>query len=646
MDLFDLDLSELAEIEVTSVSRRSESALRAPAAVYVVTAEEIRRHGFTSIPEALRLVPGVQVARFTGSRWAVSMRGFNSDFASKLLVMIDGRTVYTPLFSGVYWDVQDLMIEDVERIEVIRGPGGSVWGANAVNGVINVITRSAPQTQGVSTVAAFGTEEQARVAARYGGTLGENAHFRVWGTTRHYGELKNRMGERSRDDWFVHRGGFRAEGRIGAQDRWSLDVGSYVGRKHMLVHVPLAIGVPVPRLTDTSSLRGGHVLGRWERDLGSDERLAIQMSWDTSQRNTVVLNEGRDTFDLDFQHEFGAGSFGDVVWGLGWRYSDDETDESFSVSFSPASREDAKYSGFVQGTTHWLDERVRLTLGTKLEYDTFSGWEFQPSARTAVAVADDLVVWGAVSRAVRTPSRADNDLRLNFGSSGSTLIASIREDMAESETLWAFEAGVRWQPRARLSFDVALYEHRYHRLVAGFPNGVIFETTPAPPHTTIVSGVDNLGEARVRGVEALARFEPHRDLRLTLAYTYLASSYDYEGAASSVFDEGRDPQHQGSIRALWTPFEALDVDAALYAVDKLRAGRPASFGGVDEYWRLDLRVAWRVRPGLELWAVGRNLTDDRHSEWWDDHGIPASDVERSGLVGLTWNFDPEAPGQN
>ncbi|MGZ8919700.1 MAG: TonB-dependent receptor plug domain-containing protein, partial [Limisphaerales bacterium] len=476
-DLMTLDLADLMKMQVTSVSRKSERLSDAAAAIYVITQEDIRRSGATSIPEALRLSPGLEVARQDAHTWAISGRGFNDEFASKLLVLVDGRTVYTPLVASVNWDVQDMPLEDIDRIEVIRGPGGTLWGANAVNGVINITTKSAKETQGLLITAGAGTEDRGFGTIRYGGKISEDAYYRVYGKFLDRDDSALRGGGDANDSWWMSRGGFRLDWIPSDQNLFTLQGDIYGGDLAQTITVPLVTPPYLTSLNDDVNTTGGNILGRWTHDFTPDSQLALKLYYDHTDRDRVVYREKRDTFDLDLQHHLRLGEWNDIVWGVGYNVTSDSLQNSQYVSFDPADRTTSLYSAFVQDEITLIEKRLRLTLGSKIEHNDYTGWELQPSGRLSWNITDKQTSWAAVSRAVSTPARAEDDIRINRfvyppgstppGSAGPTPIPALvsllgSRDM-ESKELIAFELGYRIQPHDRLTFDLATFYNIYDK---------------------------------------------------------------------------------------------------------------------------------------------------------------------------------------
>ncbi|MBK5186609.1 MAG: TonB-dependent receptor plug domain-containing protein, partial [Gemmatimonadaceae bacterium] len=430
-----MSIEQLMEINVTSVSKQPEKLSEVASPIQVITNDEIRRSGATSIPEALRLAPNLQVAQVGAHQWAITARGFNSTTANKLLVLVDGRTVYTPLFSGVFWDIQDVLLEDVDRIEVISGPGGAVWGANAVNGVINIITKSAKDTKGLYAEAGGGSSPNAFGAARYGGTMGARTSFRAYGQ---YFDRDNEVyanGDDAADSWRMGQGGLRFDAQTTRRDALMVKGDAYGGNEQ----VPTG---------GTSTAGGGSLTTRWSRTISETSNVSLQLYYDHTQLSNPeptsqfapsgTLKDRLDTYDLDFEHRFALGNRNRAVWGLGYRFTHDVVDNSPSLGFLPLRLDHSLVSGFVQDEISLL-RTLFLTLGTKAEHNDYTGFEIEPTARLRWSFAPTQMVWGAVSRAVRTPSRVERDIA---EPSQPPMILAGNSNF-ESEILVAYELGYR-----------------------------------------------------------------------------------------------------------------------------------------------------------------------------------------------------------
>lgn len=625
----EMSLEELMDVEVTSVSKRKESVLDAAAALTVITSEEIRRSGANSIPDLLRAVPGLHVAQVSSSSWQITSRGFNDQFANKLLVMIDGRSVYTPLFSGTFWDVQDLVLEDVERIEVVRGPGGAVWGANAVNGVINIITKSAAETQGLLVSALGGNKDHAIVSGRYGHALGDNAHFRAslkYSDRDHFGAADGVAGI---DAWDQIRGGFRLDLEPTPSDLVTLQGDYYDGD----VSGALPGATPTPSATKVS---GGNVLVRWTRAFAGGSEMRFQGYYDRTERKAITLDEDRDTFDLSFEHQAELFSVHEIVWGLGYRFLHDQNLSlaGVPVAFFPAERSDHLVSGFVQDRIELFDDALQLTMGTKLEYNDYTGFEVQPSVRALVRASERQRVWAAVSRAVRTPSRADDDVAILMPAQPPANLATISGDRGfDSEELISFEAGYRLQPIDELVLEAAGYYNRYDDLRSS-AIGAPIVTFPGPVVTLPIS-IGNDIEATAWGAELSLRARPWPWWQLTANYTYMqVDVHETDGVTFPLVDpaENSTPDHQVQLLSRIDLPCDVAVDASLFWVDQILGG------AVGDYVRLDLRLGWKPIESLELSFGAQNVTKHRHLEVAPGALTQRTAVPRSFYGKATWEF--------
>ncbi len=646
--ILEMDLRELTEIRVTSVSRRPQKLSDTAAAVYVITSEDIRRSGATTLPEVLRMVPGVEVARINASTWAITTRGMNGRFSNKLLVLVDGRSVYTPLFSGVYWETQDIPLEDVDRIEVIRGPGASIWGANAVNGIINVITRSAREDRGWLVSGTGGTEERARTLVRYEGRLGRGIHGRVYAQYRLVDEGEEARGVGAEDGRRSLRGGLQMEWEGLGPNQWMLQTDAYNGHQEVAyVDATQRIlgleGAGLPVLEDDVKTRGGWVLTRWRHLFPGFSELTVQAYWDRTVRDEPLLTETRDTLDLDMQHVIRIGSHHDVVWGVGFRWTRDRLTSSPAVSFSEDREIDRLWSGFVQDELSLAGDALRLTLGAKMERNEYTGTEIQPTARAHFKVSDSFSLWGAVSRAVRTPSRAEDDGRILVGflppgglalysggavvnSEPAPMILRGREDFGR-EVLKAYEAGIRFLAGESLSLDAAVYYHDYDDLRT-------FEPRVDPAASTLWLEADNRMEGRAYGLEVSADWFPFDWWRVFAAYTWQILNLRLDNKSHdlfSEFEEGRSPRHRLSVRSAMDLGDDWELDVWCRYVSRLPQD------DVDGYFEADVRLGWRPLEGWRVELVGQNLIHPSHLEFIPGKAIETvpSEVERGVYLRIT-----------
>lgn len=600
-DFSRMTLEDLVNIEISSVSKKPERLSDAAAAVYVISREDIRRSGSTSIPEILRLAPNLQVARVDASQYAISARGFNSTVANKLLVLIDGRSVYTPLYSGVFWDAQDTMIEDIERIEVISGPGGTLWGANAANGVINIITRHTRDTTGGLVSAGAGNDERG-AGARYGGKLGEDATYRIYAKGFNRDNTVSASGASAQDASKKGQVGFRLDWGQGG-DTLALQGDAYDGSIDQ-------------KIFDDALISGAHLLGRWNKTLAGGSALQVQAYYDQTRRNYPgMFGEVLDTYDIDVQHRFSPGGRHDITWGGGYRYSHDDVTNSAVLAFLPASRDLTLGNVFVQDDIA-LTERLKLTVGTKLEHNNYTGFENQPNVRLAWKPNDQVLLWSAISRAVRTPSRIDRD----FFVPGSAPFMIAGGPDFQSEKLTAYEIGYRTQPSPKASFSISTFYNVYDQLRSIEPTG-----------GTLVLG--NMMEGNTYGVETWGSYGISDWWQLKAGYTYLKKDLRFKPGSGDTYGvqaAGNDPAHQFSVRSIMNFAHNVNLDFALRSVDSLP--NP----GVPAYVALDARLGWKIAKGTELSLSGFNLLDNRHPEFG---ALSArSEIGRKIDARILWQF--------
>lgn len=640
-DLSELSLEALLEMEVTSVSKRAQKLVEAAAAITVIRNEDIRRAGAESIAEALRLAPGMQVASITRNTWAISARGFNDEFANKLLVLMDGRTVYTPLFSGVYWDVQDTMLEDLDRIEVIRGPGAALWGANAVNGVINILTRSAKDTQGWLLKGGWGTEDNGWGEMRYGGTLGEDAWFRVYAKYFNRDGFVDGSGNDVTDDWDTARAGFRADFEPSSEDTLTVQGDVYDGGSEQTGLPPTAAPPFFRAFEDTIDLEGSDLLARWTRVLSPTSELSLQAYYDRTARDNSIFREHRDTFDLDFQHRFEIWEASDLTWGLGYRVTFDETEGSDVVFVQPDERSAQLFSLFLQDEIELVPDTLKLTLGSKLEHNDYTGFEIQPDARLLWRADEHQTLWAAFSRAVRTPARAEHDVSINFASIPPSPVTPpgflrlLGDNDFHSEEVLAWQLGYRVRPADNLSFDLALFYNDYDELRTFTPGAPFVEPVPGGAVLIVPHSWNNDARGETYGVELSAEWQVLSCWRLAADYSFLQIQIhekDTGGLVSAEGDEGDSPHHQFNVRSWLDLGDAWQLNTVLYYVDNL----PAS--GIHSYLRWDAQVRYEPCENAALSVGVQNILDDRHPEFRSSLFRPASEVERMGYVSLEVRF--------
>jgi iron complex outermembrane recepter protein len=633
-DLTRLTLEELMDIQVTSVSKGEEDFSKAASAIFVLTQEDLRRSGVNSIPEALRMVPGVHVAQIDSSTWAISARGFNSRFANKLLVMIDGRSVYTHAFAGVFWDEQDLVLEDVERIEVIRGPGGALWGANAVNGVINIITKNAHETLGGQVSAGGGNLDHTIGSIRYGAKINDNAAVRVYGKYYNRHNLDDLQGNPAQDDFESGRGGMRLDWDVSESNSFTLQGDVFAGEFSAQTSNAVVSLAPIAtaNIARDSQIRGGNVITRWKHRFSETSDMALQFFYNHDHRDSALLQELLvDTYDLDFQHRFQLGSRHEILWGLGHRYIHDSFRNSVGISYFPSSNLNYISNAFIQDKIALIKNELHFTIGSKFSVNNFTGFEIQPNARLAWTPNDRHTVWAAVSRAVRTPNRSEDSGRFNASAvtlPGPTPAVTVIQGQSdfESEDLLAVELGYRVRPHDRVFFDVAAFANFYDDLQS-FEFGAPF-VNPSPGFVEVPIVTRNRLSGETYGVELAATWDVVDWWRLNTSATWLAMDL-HSDPASTDFSvaalEDVDPEFQWNIRSHIDLSPNWEFDQTLYYVDALKSQQ------VDSYFRLDLRLGWRPTKNIEVSVVGQNLLDSQNQEWGNDR-IQTNDrnlIERS-----------------
>lgn len=626
-------------LDVTSVSKEPQAYGQAPAAIQVVTGDQILRSGASSIPEALRLADNLDVAQKNSHDWAISARGFNTALGNKLLVLMDGRSVYTPLYSGVFWDVQDYFLPDIDRIEVISGPGGTLWGANAVNGVINITSKSAKDTQGLYVEGGGGTQLQDFGGARYGGTLASNVYFRVYGK---YFDRDNEVfgnGKGASDAWNMGQGGFRIDAEPSAQNKFTLQ-GDYYGG-----HEGVTTG-------GRANVSGGNLLGRWTRVFSEDSDMSLQMYYDRTHLVDPVpanvlgtpanpftnapagtLTDDLDTFDIDFQHHFHLAGWNNIIWGLGYRFTHDVDRNAPALAFLPATLDRNLFSGFVQDQIR-LRENLFFTLGTKLEHNDYTGFEVEPSARLQWNVTPKQMLWAAISRAVRTPSRIDRDLR-QPGPSGVLPILQGGGSDFHSEDVIAYELGYRAQLSSKFDTSLSAFFNHYNSIRSTRTNNTL-DIIGLPLPFLFRNGV----EGNTYGFELTANYQLLDWWRLHGGYNLLKEDIRVTPGRmdeNNALNETADPQQQFSIRSSMDLPKDISLDVGLRWVDRLLINNGATVGTVPSYFELDARLAWRPIKRLELSVVGQNLLHDHHPEY----GFPSptrEEIARSVYGKISWEF--------
>jgi iron complex outermembrane recepter protein len=630
-----LSLEELSQIEVTSVSKEPQKAMQTAAAIYVITGEDIRRSGAPNIPEALRLAPGVEVARIDSNKWSIGIRGFGTRLSRDILVLMDGRTVYTTLFAGTYWEVQDTNMDDIDRIEVIRGPGGTIWGPNAVNGVINIITKNAKETQGFQASGGGGNVSQGFANFRYGGSNATGLSYRVYAKAFTDGPEYHPDG-RNFDDWRSVQTGARMDWDKGGRDTFTLQGDLYDEKAGEGVAGVSSYTPPYSQTIYANALlSGGNILGRWKRVIDDGDDIQLQIYYDRTNRHEPNLEDLRNTFDVDFLQRLRAPGRQEISWGLGARVipMDDPVVVS-GLTFLPSKRTDYLLTAFLQDEIALVDHRLTLTIGTKLLRTNFTGVKPEPSARLAWTPSDRQTVWAAYTHALRTPSDAEENFTL-LGYNPAGFFARFNPNPHfQPEQMNGDELGYRLLLGKGVYIDVAGFYNRYHDLFDEEITGPFtLEDNPPPPYLLIPAQFGNGLRGWTKGAEIGPEWRPFSIWRLRGSYSYLhmnvedtPHSLNVESVASIT---GSSPQHQVTI------LSALDLSKILHLHLTYRyvSALPAQL--VSAYSTGDARFAWQFKPQVELSLVGRNLLQPWHAEFGGDPG-PLVGIKRSGYIELTW----------
>ncbi len=639
-DFTQLSIEELMDIKVTSVSKKSQNFSNSAAAVFVITDKDLKRSGATNIPDALRMVPGVNVARIDSNKWAINCRGFNSRFGSKLLVLVDGRSIYTPSFSGVYWENNDVMMEDVDRIEVIRGPGATLWGANAMNGVINIITRNSKDTHGGILSAGSGNLEKSITSFRYGSSLGKNTDWRIYAKHNERSQFNFAAGGDAGDDWRTTQSGFRIDSTPSVKDNFTFEGDIFHDTIHQKLDIVSAKSPFMGIFPVETIVSGGNLLSRYRHEISSTSDFSFQVYYDGTRRSKDVYDEKRDNIDVEFQHHFAAGNNHDIIWGIRYRYTHGDFRNSTLVTMDPVKKHDDLYSAFVQDEMSFVQNRVHFTFGSKFEHNDYTGVEVQPSARIMWAVNPKNKIWGAVSRAVRTPSVAESDADIPYIAYDSSASGGIKgipfvvnfagNKNASSEKLTAFELGYRFIPARIFSLDATIFYNKYNDLRTAKVMAPYFTGTSFV-QDFIFSNSQN---GRTYGGELAVAFRMSKFFKCDVAYSFLKT--DLNGKHVGGF-----PEHQASLRGEFDLAKTVELSTWLRYVDKYSTTYLLSSDSdyqISHFLTMDLQLIWRITPKIELSLTGRNLLGGNHVEFVQEVFSQPTEIEKSFYGKLTCKF--------
>lgn len=639
-DLLELPLESLMKLTVTSVSRRSQDVQHTPASVYVISAAEIKRSTARNIPDILRGVPGVQVASVAADKWSISIRGFNDLFSNKLLLLIDGVSVYTPSFSGVYWSQEQLPLEEIERIEIIRGPGASMWGSNAVNGVINIISKKATPASGGSVSVGGGYPHQFEGYAGRSFSLGTDTNVRLFlhGTRDH--DFRAGAEGEPNDGWGLLNGGFRLDSKITQTDKLSAQLHAYDAHTGSRIRaVDASTLLPInPATTDRGS--GVRGLVSWHHDFSTRSQLDLEGSYYGTRRKDFGIHTNINQYDLQVHHDYWVWSNLKLLSGAGYRITDDDVagDRAIGISFDESYRHIRIFNSFVQGDLTILPDELTFSAGTKVENHTFTGWNVQPNVRVGYTPAQDHFIWGAISYAERVPSRAIRDADfllpaapLADATSGLQPVNELRGSEAiKNEEVLSYEVGYRDTVIPQVTLDVVGFYMRYSDLVGNSIEPPELVLSPRPFLAVPLPNANNL-EGYSAGVEFAAQWEAHRGLKFFGTYSFLRmgiNESDPQIVTVPSMEEKYAPQHQFSLGFNARPFEKLVWDTRLNYTDEIE-GR-----GIDSYFRLDTRLTYQLTPAWSVSIVGQNLIEDVHEEFAGTFFVSSNRVPR-GVFGWT-----------
>ncbi len=631
-DLLTLSLTELMDVEVTSVGKKSKKIAESAAAVFVISQDDIHRAGVRSVAEALRLAPGLQVDRYSAHSWRISSRGsFNGVYDNKLLVLVDGRSVYNLQLSSTFWDSMDMLLENIERIEVIRGPGGTLWGANAVNGIVNIITKRAQDTQGNLLNAGSGSEDRAFGGLRHGGQLGRETYYRVYGKSAYHAGLEPTRGN---DAWHSSQGGFRLDGGQNTDTRWTVHGDMYQFRENDVSWQTL---VPAQ-----ATVRGGNLVGLWERSYGEDATLTLQTYYDDQTRHTPNFGVTNRVLDFELQHHWRFRPGHELLWGLGWRWLYSSVPEYSPFNRDPALRRDQLFSAFIQDDLCLVPQTLRLTLGSKFEHDDYTGFNFQPNLRLLWLPRERLTAWAAVSRAVRTPSQMSYEVKAELAIPTvenpfypiPMHVRLLGNKKIEPETVTAWELGARGEWVGGWSWDITGFYNVYDKLIVRTEMPLVDFNQP-----WLVLLSNNLNEMEGETYGAEMALDWRRDKwRASLAYTWLKMQMRlYPGTRSASDDiESETAPHRVSLRVGTDLNPRWSLDAWLrYA----RHMGSSAIGIVPAHTEFDLRLAWHPAKDVEIALTGQNLFDPAHQEYNPDtFNKLVNAIPRGAYLQVRWAF--------
>jgi len=625
-DLMQLSLEELMNVTIYTASKREESLFDSPSASYVVTADDIKHSGVTNVADALRLAPGVNVARLDASHFAVSIRGLNGAFTNKLLVMIDGRTVYLEVFSGTLWSEQDVMLEDIKHIEIVRGPGGALWGANAVNGVINIVTKHAKDTQGGLASGRTDTNGDVYGSIRYGGKIGddEKLYYRIYAKYSDHKAFDNPSGADA-DQWDSVMGGIRVDYDLGDTRKLFFDLGGFSQDFNRAFNRATAVAPFTAPVTGRSSFAGGSAIAKWTWEQLPGENISFQSFYTHSTRNSAnEVNLEEQRFDLQYQQNKQLGENHDVTWGLGFRHDYTKAENSPPIIFTPTNRDTYSYNAFVNDRITLKEDVLDFIVGIKAEYQSLVDWQFQPNAKLLYRPDDTKTFWASIARALRSPSRFERDV--TYSTPGSPF-TTVGNPTFKSEELIAYEIGARYKAAEHVALDLALFYNDYNDI----------RHIPATPPLTFT----NTLEIESYGAELAFDWQPTSNWQTRASLTALQMDFDYPaGTSTTNGGESLSPHWQSTILSRYAINSEWSISGNLRYVDRIKKTNAVTtvVDQVNAYITADLRLGWTPRDNFEVALVGRNLMSPNRREFISEIHRDATETPRSVYIQAWFKF--------
>jgi iron complex outermembrane receptor protein len=641
-DVTQNSIEDLMKTKISSVSKREEQVLDTPAAVCVVSREEIRSAGARNILDALRLVPGMDVNQIDASTFDVGIRGFDERFSSKMLVMIDGRSMYSPIFGGIYWDSVNLVMDDIDRIEVIRGPGGSLWGTNAVNGTVNIITRSSQATQGLLLTEKSASDAPVSLTARYGGQVGRIGTYRIFSKYTDAFGSQDATGQWAGDAWHLLHGGFRSDLKLREQDALMLEGNIYLGTFGEPLTRPLLVDSFVEAVGGKNSVSGGSVLGRWTHIYVTGQETQLQVYFTKENRDATERPDNLNTVDIDVQHHFHIGSRQDVVGGAGYRFSGFYAPATHSLTITPASQHYPLFSGFIQDELALVPKRFSLFAGVKSEHNRFTVFDLQPSLRLNWRPNENSAVWASVSKAVKIPNILNTSMyrpeSASLGEDGVDLATLVGNPKYKDEHLLAYESGYRLQLK-RISMDTTGFVNNYNDVETNESLAPVIH----PGYTEYPTQWANNLFGKSFGAEVAAIWNVVPGWKIAASYSWLkmemrANSRSNDTDTAIGFNTGTPTNHFG-VRSSYALLKNLDFNALAQYTGPM----PSGLGGdsapaLPSYYRVDSNLEWHVGEGIRIDIGGQNLVDPRRMEYVGGNGAIQTLSPRNIFARITYVF--------